>query len=397
MLKKILSVSELTQEIKTLLENNLYYVWVEGEVSNLKSPASGHLYFTLKDECSQIKAVIFKGVGRFIKFKPEDGMHIICRGMVSVYPDRGEYQIILDYVEPKGIGAQQIAFQQLKERLFKEGLFDEKRKRQLPMLPQRVGIVTSPTGAAVRDILKVFKRRFANMGVLIYPVRVQGIKAAEEIAAGIQELNKVNDIDVIIIGRGGGSQEDLWAFNEERVARAIYASRVPIVSAVGHEIDWTIADMAADLRAPTPSAAADMVVKTKQELFENINNAVAAARAQVKSMIDEKKIEQHRIEKGLVHPKQRLYDYMQRIDNLSERIRLAASNKFIITRKDLEILMSNINALSPLSVLKRGYSIARKLPSLAIIRDSSDIQEGDDLNIVLSKGEVFSKVTKVQL
>lgn len=392
MLKKILSVSELTQEIKTLLESNFYYVWVEGEVSNLRSPASGHLYFTLKDECSQIKAVIFKGVGRFIKFKPEGGMHIICRGMVSVYPDRGEYQIILDYVEPKGIGAQQIAFQQLKERLFKEGLFDEKRKRQLPMLPQRVGIVTSPTGAAIRDILKVFKRRFANMGVLIYPVRVQGIESAKEIAEGILELNKISDIDVIIIGRGGGSQEDLWAFNEEIVARAIYASRVPIVSAVGHEIDWTIADMAADVRAATPSQAAEMVVKTKQELFENINNAIAAARAKVKSMIDEKKIEQHRIEKALVHPKQRLYDYTQRIDNMSERLSLAASNKFVILRKDLEILMSNANALSPLSVLKRGYSIARKLPSLAIIRDSRDIKEGDDLNIVLSKGEVFSKV-----
>ncbi|MBI5893884.1 MAG: exodeoxyribonuclease VII large subunit [Deltaproteobacteria bacterium] len=392
MLKKILSVSELTQEIKTLLENNLYYVWVEGEVSNLRSPVSGHLYFTLKDECSQIKAVIFKGAARFIKFKPQDGMHIICRGMVSVYPERGEYQIILDYVEPKGIGAQQIAFQQLKERLFKEGLFDEKRKRQIPILPQRVGIVTSPTGAAVRDILKVFKRRFANMGVLIYPVRVQGIESAKEIAEGIEELNKVNDIDVIIIGRGGGSQEDLWAFNEETVARAIYASSVPIVSAVGHEIDWTIADMVADVRAATPSQAAEMVVKTKEELFANINNAVAAARAAVKSMIDEKKIEQHGIEKGLVHPKQRLYDYMQRIDNLSERIRLAASNKFIITRKDLEILMSNINALSPLSVLKRGYSIARKLPSLEIIRDSKFLQKGDELNVVLSRGEVFTKV-----
>ncbi len=396
MLKKILSVSELTQEIKTLLENSLYYVWVEGEVSNLRSPVSGHLYFTLKDECSQIRAVIFKGAARFIKFKPEGGMHIICRGMVSVYPERGEYQIILDYVEPKGIGAQQIAFQQLKERLFKEGLFDEKRKRQLPMLPQRVGIVTSPTGAAVRDILKVFKRRFANMAVLIYPVRVQGIESAKEIAAGILELNKIsgtlNPIDVIIIGRGGGSQEDLWAFNEEVVARAVYASRVPIVSAVGHEIDFTIADMVADVRAATPSQAAEMVVKTKEELFENINNTIAIARAAVKRIIDGKKIEQHKIEKGLVHPKQRLYDYMQRIDNLSERMRLAASNKFIITRKDLEILMSNINALSPLSVLKRGYSIARKLPSLAIIRDSGDIQEGDDLNIVLSKGEVFSKV-----
>ncbi|HBO84635.1 MAG: hypothetical protein A2073_01390 [Deltaproteobacteria bacterium GWC2_42_11] len=392
MLKKVFSISELTQEIKCLLEDSLYYVWVEGEVSNLRSPVSGHLYFTLKDEYSQIKGVIFKGQNRYMKFRPADGMHIICRGMVTVYPERGEYQIIIDYLEPKGVGAQQIALQQLKEKLLKEGLFDEKRKRHLPLLPRRVGVVTSPTGAAIRDILKVFKRRFANMGVLIYPVRVQGVESAKEIAEGIRELNKADDVDVIIIGRGGGSQEDLRAFNEEIVARAIYESCVPVVSAVGHEIDFTIADMVADLRAPTPSAAAEMVVMSRQEIFENINNNMVRALAAVNAILHNKRLEQHMTEKGLIDPKQRLHDFMQRIDSISERLSLAISNRLMAARKDFHAIMSGINALSPLNVLKRGYSITMKLPSLKIVRGSGEVVEGEDLNIVLSKGELFCKV-----
>ncbi|MBI5681877.1 MAG: exodeoxyribonuclease VII large subunit [Deltaproteobacteria bacterium] len=391
-MQKIFSVSELTFEIKRLLEDNLYYVWVEGEISNLRSPVSGHLYFTLKDAYSQLRCVIFKGQSRLVKFKPMDGMHIICRGMVSVYPDRGEYQIIVDYLEPKGIGAQQIALQQLKERLSKEGLFDEKRKRQIPMLPHRVGIVTSPTGAAIRDILKVFQRRFANIGVLIYPVRVQGIESAREIANGIWELNRIDDIDVIIIGRGGGSQEDLQAFNEESVARAIYNSRVPVVSAVGHEIDWTIADMVSDLRAPTPSAAAEIVVKSKNELIEKIGGAVAILKSAISGMLNEKRAGLHRVEKAIIHPRQRLHDYMQRTDSLAERLLLAISNRFTLAKKEIQMLASGINALSPLNVLDRGYSITRKLPSLAILRDSRNVCIGDELSIVLSKGEVFCRV-----
>lgn len=259
--RQIFSVSQLTQEIKNILENNFYYVWVEGEVSNTRSPISGHTYFTLKDEGAQVKAVIFRGQSRGMKFKLTDGIHVICRGMVSVYKERGEYQLILDRIEPKGVGAQQLALQQLKEKLAKEGFFDAARKKPIPMFPKKVGIITSPTGAAIRDILKVFERRFLDIGVLIYPVRVQGMESAQEISKGIEELNHLGGLDIIIIARGGGSQEDLWAFNEEVVARAIYNSKAPVVSAVGHEIDYTIADMVADLRAPTPSAAAEMVIR----------------------------------------------------------------------------------------------------------------------------------------
>ena len=270
--KTIWTVSELTQKVKTRLEADFGEVWVEGEISNLRRPSSGHSYFTLKDDKSQIRAVIFRFMGRYLKFEPQDGMLVICRGKMSVYEPRGEYQLILDYMEPKGVGALQLAFEQLKEKLGKEGLFATDHKKPLPYLPRKIGIVTSSTGAAVRDILNVIGRRFPTMSILISPVKVQGEGSAPEIARAIDGLNLMDDIDVIIVARGGGSLEDLWSFNEECVARAIYRSSIPVVSAVGHEIDFTIADFVADLRAPTPSAAGELVVRDKGELVNFIES-----------------------------------------------------------------------------------------------------------------------------
>lgn len=395
--KKIFTISELTQEIKTLLETSLYYVWVEGEISNLRSPISGHIYLTLKDEDAQIKAVIFRGQARFMKFKLADGLHVICRGMVSVYKERGEYQLILDYLEPKGIGAVQIALQQLKEKLAKEGFFDIARKRPLPFFPKRVGIVTSPTGAAIRDILKVFKRRFAGLALLIYPVRVQGIESAGEISRGIEALNKMKDIDIIIIARGGGSQEDLWAFNEDIVARAIYHSNIPVVSAVGHEIDWTIADMVADLRASTPSAAAEMVIRSKGEFKEKLSTLNFQLCSAFKDILSGKKIFLHRLERGLVDPSRRLKEIRLRLGDITDRLSIATSHYFEMIRKDYSHLTERLNILSPLHILGRGYSITRKLPSMIILRNAKDAVVGEDVNIILSEGELFCKVAKSSL
>src|SRR3989337_66052 len=240
--KPVLTVSQLTSMVKGVLEENFALVWVEGEVSNLRTPSSGHIYFTLKDENSQIKVVMFRGRGSLLKFRLEDGLHIILRGNITVYETRGEYQILADYVEPVGAGALQLAFEQMKERLAKEGLFDKARKRQIPPFPKKVGIITSPTGAAIRDMLHIMDRRFTNLHILIYPVRVQGVEAPPEIIQAIRDMNTIEDLDVIIVGRGGGSIEDLWAFNDEGVARAIAACPVPVISAVGHETDVTIAD-----------------------------------------------------------------------------------------------------------------------------------------------------------
>ena len=392
--RRILTISELTQKIKALLETNLYYVWVEGEISNLRSPVSGHIYFTLKDAGAQIRAVVFRNQAKFFKFKPSDGLHVICRGMVSVYQERGEYQLILDYIEPKGLGALQAALQQLKEKLAKEGFFDSDRKRPLPILPKKIGIVTSPTGAAIRDMLKVFGRRFADISILIYPVRVQGIESAREITEGIYELNQMKDIDIIIIARGGGSQEDLWAFNEEIVARAIYKSKLPIVSAVGHEIDWTIADMVADLRAPTPSAAAEMVIRSKEEFIEKLIAINSQLRSMMIHRVDDQRILLHRLERGLIDPSRRLKEIRLRLGDVAGRLDIAVSHYLEMVKKDYLHITERLNILSPLNMLARGYSITRKIPSMVILRNSKDVSVGDDMNVVLAKGEIFCKVTK---
>ena len=265
------TVSELTAELKILLEDVYPAVWLEAEISNLRQPASGHMYFTLKDAGAQIRGVMFRGRNLRLRFQLEDGLAVLVHGTLTIYEPRGEYQIVVESMEPKGVGALQLAFEQLKARLAKEGLFDEARKRAIPLLPRRIGIVTSPTGAALRDILQVLERRFATVDLLIHPVAVQGDQAAPEIEAALDALNLRGDVEVIILARGGGSLEDLWAFNEERVARAIARSKIPVVSAIGHETDFTIADFVADLRAPTPSAAAEMVIARKGEIAQRLS------------------------------------------------------------------------------------------------------------------------------
>ena len=271
--RRIWKVSEITGQIAAILEGTFEDVWIEGEVSNFRPAQSGHLYFTLKDARSQIRCVCFRDQARMLKFRPEDGLHVTVRGSLGVYEPRGEYQIYVSHIEPVGAGALQLAFEQLKKKLQEEGLFDESRKKPLPLLPCCIGVVTSPTGAAIRDILRVLKRRFANARVQIYPVKVQGDGAAMEIAAAIRYFNRTKFAEVLIVARGGGSLEDLWAFNEETVARAIAASEIPVITGVGHETDFTIADFAADLRAPTPSAAAEIVVRSRQEFDRQISEA----------------------------------------------------------------------------------------------------------------------------
>ena len=438
--KKILTVTELTQKIKKHLEEEFEEIWVEGEISNFRSPSSGHYYFTLKDDKSQIRAVVFRFMGRYLKFEPHDGLLVICRGRINVYEPRGEYQLILDYMEPKGIGALQLAFEQLKEKLQKEGLFDPERKKALPLLPQKIGIVTSPTGAAIKDLLNVIGRRFHNVGILINPVKVQGEGAAQEIAGAIEELNHIPGIDVIILARGGGSLEDLWAFNEEIVARAIYHSSIPIISAVGHEIDFTIADFVADLRAPTPSVAGELVVRDKVELknlLELLSNQLGN---QIKHLFETEKNHLIFLRKRLPDLRIRVSDFQLRVDDVSSRlsprifqalqlkgevlrgrkVRLLLRNpklkieeylksislceKELIDNMNqllnrlhqvLERYLGGLDSLSPLNVLKRGYSITRVLPSYKIVKESGMLSKGDMVNVVLGKGEVFCQVEKI--
>ena len=321
----ILTVSELTQEIKGILEEKFPDIWVEGEVSNLKVPPSGHIYFTLKDDFCQIRAVLFKMQARALRFVPKDGLQVICQGRVGLYEKRGEYQLILETIEPKGIGALQLAFLQLKERLEKEGLFDPTHKKPIPMIPQKIGIITSPTGAVIQDMLHILERRFENLHILLYPVRVQGEGASSEIAEGIKYLNQLTDVDVIIVGRGGGSLEDLWAFNEEAVARAIFHSKIPIISAVGHETDYTIADFVADLRAPTPSAAAELAVRDKREAGNILSYLRGRLENQMIQMLQEYRTNLSYIRKIFKEPGKKIEQYFLRVDDLVNRLRVLTS------------------------------------------------------------------------
>jgi len=439
--RSIYTVSQLTSEIKTFLERQFEFLWVEGEISNLRSPSSGHLYFTLKDESAQVRAVMFRMQNRLLKFVPEDGLQVVCYGRLSVYEPRGEYQIVVDHMEPKGLGALQLAFEQLKEKLSREGLFDPAHKKPLPPLPQKIGIVTSPTGAAIRDMLQIIDRRFANVHILIYPVRVQGAEAAQEIAQAIDELGQWPHLDVIIVGRGGGSLEDLWAFNEERVARAIYRCPIPIISAVGHEIDFTIADFVADLRAPTPSAAAELVVRNKVELVQTLGSleqrlrqsgrlTLEARRERVfhlsQRLVDpRKKIADQRLRMDdlfsrlalsgqqtfrrnsdrlrlkyesllLLHPGKRIAEYSHRLSQLSRRLALAEVVGLRFFRQRMEGAWGKLQSLSPLAILERGYSIARVLPSQEIIRRASQVKVEDRVSVKVSRGDFIARVEKVE-
>lgn len=391
---RIYTVSEITREIQGALEALLPPFWMVGEISNLSQPKSGHVYLTLKDSNAQIGGVIWRSIASRIRFRLEDGQEVVVYGHLEVYPPQGRYQVIVEKIEPKGIGALQLAFQQLQAKLAGEGLFDPQHKKPIPFIPARIGIVTSPTGAAIQDILTVLRRRFPGVRALLYPVRVQGEGAAGEIAEAIRQMNERGDCDVLIVGRGGGSLEDLWAFNEEVVARAIFASRIPVISAVGHETDVTIADLVADRRAPTPTAAAEMAVPERDNLVQRLGQCrsslrsallarVSEARLRLKSCADSYALRQP-IE--LVHQKQ------QRLDELSERIALVMQNVLARSREHALRLAEVLESLSPLKVLGRGYSLTFRGDGQTVLRDASAVQPGETIRTVLGKGEVFSRV-----
>ncbi len=396
--QKIFTVTELTRQIKFLLEENFSSLWLEGEISNLRVPSSGHMYFTLKDSNSQITAVLFKGNSRDLKFKLKDGMAVRVQGQITVYERSGQYQIVVRKMEPKGIGALQLAFMQLKEKLEKEGLFDPARKKPIPLLPEKIGIVTSPTGAAIRDMLNVIERRFSNLHILLYPVRVQGEGAALEIAQAVHNFNKMKNVDVIIVGRGGGSLEDLWAFNEEPVARALFASKIPIISAVGHEIDWTISDFVADLRVPTPSAAAELVVKQKSEFLNKIELSQERLKGTLTTQLERLT---HRVRRAVEsyvfrEPLNRVTQFIQRVDELEHRLKKDLKHSVEIQNSSLLGIISKLEVLNPLSILKRGYSITTNLANKGILNRATDVKEGDLLQTQLLYGTILSKVEKIE-
>jgi exodeoxyribonuclease VII large subunit len=436
--RQIWKVSELTERVRDLLEGTFGDVWVEGEVSNYHSAQSGHLYFTLKDARSQIRCVCFRDQARSLKFRPEDGLHVTVRGSLGVYEARGEYQIYVSYIEPVGLGALQLAFEQLKKKLEAEGLFDEARKKPLPVLPRCIGIVTSPTGAAVRDILRVLKRRFANVHVQIYPVKVQGEGAAAEIAAGVRYFNRAKFADVLIVARGGGSLEDLWAFNEETVARAISESAIPVITGIGHETDFTIADFVADLRAPTPSAAAEIVLRSRVEFERHIADDQRRIVQRMRYLISQwrhhvRDLETHRgfrqleivvrqrhqrvddlssslavvLRLRLATARQRLtragtrissFDLRARAETLRRRIdqqrnalQAALDRRLIAKRHQYEKVKLQLDERDPLRLLERGYAVAYDA-SGKVLRSADQVNVGDEISVWLARGGLGATV-----
>jgi exodeoxyribonuclease VII large subunit len=437
--RRIFTVTQLTVRVRDLLETEFVEVWVEGELSNCRVWNTGHLYFTLKDAASQVRAVIFRSALRYLKFKPADGLRVVARGRVSVYEPKGEYQLVCEHLEPHGLGALQLAFDQLKRRLQDEGLFDQARKRPLPALPRKIGIVTSLDGAAIRDIVKVLRRRYANAHLIVRPARVQGDGAASEIARGVRAIGRVRGVDVVIVARGGGSIEDLWAFNEEIVARAIALSPVPVISAVGHESDVTIADFVADLRAPTPSAAAELVVAAKDDFYGRIDRLhdrlSAAVRARVQGLsrrvhtlggrpafsgvpgrlamrgrhagelshaasrlvraglaARDRRLQQLRDQLARYDLGRRLADIRTRLVGAEGRLGGAMTRRQHRAASHLSGCAGRLETLSPLSVLARGYAVCWTGDHTRLVRAASDVSVGDSVRVTLSKGELECEV-----
>jgi exodeoxyribonuclease VII large subunit len=414
--RAVLTISELTRRLQEVLEERFPAVWVEGEISNFRPSAAGHAYFTLKDSESQLRAVLFRSRGRRVRFEPADGLHVLAFGSIEVYPQRGEYQMVVELLEPKGLGALQLAFEQLKARLSAEGLFDQGRKRELPRFPRKLGIVTSTSGAAIRDMLRVIGRRFGELHIVVAPCRVQGDGAAEEIAQGVRDLNLLGGVDVIIVARGGGSLEDLWAFNEETVARAIAGSKVPVVSAVGHEVDYTIADFVADLRAPTPSAAAELVVREKQavvdslaqlrarlerlasrplrDLERRVDELTARLRREMRSELGRA---EHRVALATralraSDPVARVARDRHRLENLQAKLVTALTRRRDRARYALQTVVGRLDSLSPLAVLGRGYSLTRTATG-EIVHGPAQVRVGDAIRVLLQRGSLDARVS----
>ncbi len=419
---RVYKVSEITQDIKLILENTFEGVWVEGELSNVRVSSSAHQYFSLKDEKAVLQAVIFSRIGASTKFKLEDGLKVLCFGNIEVYPPHGKYQLIIERIEPKGIGALQLALEQLKNRLEKEGLFSVEHKRPIPYLPQRVGVVTSLQGAAIKDILKVLDRRFRGVHIAIRPVQVQGDNAKNQIAEAIDDFNLLNEglpidkrIEVLIVGRGGGSIEDLWAFNEEIVARSIYKSKIPVISAVGHERDITLSDLVADVRASTPSAAAEMVIPRKEDLEIDLQNGISDLKrsfAEICTSFSERLGNfTHRLMLNSAHivdlnisnlgaltkklillnPANEINQHLLKIDDSARRLRSCVTHFLEIRQAGLKNAASRLCALSPLNILSRGYSITFS-ESDGVIKDAESVEVEDVIKTKLHNGEIISRV-----
>jgi exodeoxyribonuclease VII large subunit len=436
--RKIYSVSELTERIRLVLEREYPSVWIQGEISNFRSAPSGHMYFTLKDDSAQIRCVMFRLQGRFLKFRLADGLRVIAWGRISVYNARGEYQLILDTMEPAGLGSLMLAFEQLKNRLAAEGLFDPARKKAIPPLPRRIGIVTSPSGAAVQDMIRIIRRRLPGTHILVSPASVQGDRAPEEIVTAMRRLCDAGDVDVVIVGRGGGSIEDLWAFNDERVVRAVALCPLPVVSAVGHETDFTLTDFAADLRASTPSAAAEMAVPDKRNLQDAILSMIGMLRNCMSASIDRRRAIFREMFLRLQDPRRQIRDRRMKMDDLTlrlvrvirrwigelqdhtrlltERLRPEHLRRTLLDRREIaldlfvrlergarssvrdkraavENLAGRLDALSPLAVLSRGYSITFRPKTRAVITDAGVVETGDDVEVRLWRGELQCRVT----
>ena len=439
-LPHVLTVSELTNQIRSALEDQFPTVWVEGEISNLRRPSSGHQYFTLKDQHSQIRSVLFRGSAKHLRFDLQDGLEVIVAGRLTVYEPRGDYQLILESVEPKGIGALQLAFEQLREKLATEGVFDAERKRPLPFFPKNIGIITSLQGAAIRDMLTILERRCPIANVLIHPVLVQGEGAAEQIADAIRTLNRMK-LDVLIVGRGGGSLEDLWCFNEELVVRAIAGSAIPVISAVGHEIDVTLADFAADYRAPTPSAAAEIVVPQLDDLFPQVEQLSARLQRAMRMGLERFLYKVGGLKQALPDPASWLYRYSQHLDDVESRLhrslhdlqkhsrllllalqaKVDAStprhhireNKRLIPQlfkrmisgvlaslkekqHQSEMMMTSLHNLSPLGILSRGYSVVETLKERKIVKSHKDVSIGASVRTRLAEGQLICLVQETK-
>jgi len=388
--RRVYTVSALTAEVKAVLEDSFPAIWVEGEISNFKHHTSGHMYFTLKDAQAQIRGVMFRGHNRLLRFQPTDGLAVLVCGAVTVYERRGEYQITAEFMEPKGVGALHLAFEQLKAKLEAEGLFRDSRKRPLPLLPRKIGIVTSPTGAVIRDMLTIIARRFPGLEVLIHPVAVQGAGAAGEIAAALGRLGSRADLDVLIVARGGGSLEDLWAFNEEIVARAVAACPIPVISAVGHETDVTIADFVADLRAPTPSAAAELVVAQRDELRQRVDEFTARGLSALQRVmaVRRSRVEMLGRHLLLLSPVARLARQADRLQGMRRRLEAWWALFRTVRGERLARAAATLESLSPLGILGRGSSICFALPSRRILKATTEVDTGSAVAVRLHQGEL---------
>ena len=391
----VVSVSMLVQLLQELVEDNFVEVLVQGELSNVSQAASGHYYFTLKDKNSQIKCAMFRSHARALRFKPSDGLAVICRGRISIYTQRGDLQLLVEGIEPEGVGQLQLAFDQLKVKLEGEGLFHPHKKKPLPAFPKTIGVVTSPTGAAIRDILQVLQRRSVGVQVLLAATRVQGEGAAAEIASAISQLNLEGSSDVLIVGRGGGSREDLWAFNEEIVVRAIAASEIPIISAVGHEVDISISDMVADLRAPTPSAAAELVVQNRLDLERHLDQLTLRLAAQMSSRLTLLKTRLSGLEKRLKAPAELLKLQQLQLHQLTLRLHQAITDNVTRKKNRWELLCGRLDTLSPLAVLSRGYAIVKQHETKVVVQSVRQVNHDDSVEISLADGQIMATVTRI--